>query len=196
MDQSVNTHEVKRPHLRAGILVGVAVVAVASRLMPHPWNLSPVAAMTMFCGAAFLGRRAALLTPLAAIFASDVLLSLVLPNTPLFHPAMAAVYACYVLNVMVGRWLSTRRRDPVDVAVAVLFCSVTFFVVTNVAVWWSYMNHNALDLAACFAGAIPFFQNSLLGNAVFATVFFGGFAIAESRVPELQSDTALRASAI
>ena len=191
MDRSVNTLESQRARVRPGILIGVVVAAAASRLVPHPWNLSPVAAMTVFCGAAFAGQRAALLTPLIAIFASDVLLTLLLPNTPLFHPAMAAVYACYILNVMVGRWLTTRRRDPIDVGVAVLFCSVTFFLVTNIAVWWSYMNHNALDLAACFAAAVPFFQNSLLGNVVFTTVFFGGLAIAESRFSENHTDSAI-----
>ena len=36
-----------------------------------------------------------------------------------------------------------------------------------------------------YVAAIPFFQNSLLGNAVFSALLFGGFAALQRNVPVL-----------
>jgi hypothetical protein len=35
--------------------------------------------------------------------------------------------------------------------------------------------------------AIPFFQNSLLGDACYSTILFGSLALAESRIPALRT---------
>jgi hypothetical protein len=44
----------------------------------------------------------------------------------------------------------------------------------------------AEGLAACYVAAIPFFRNALLGDAFYATVLFGAWALAEARVPALR----------
>jgi hypothetical protein len=41
-------------------------------------------------------------------------------------------------------------------------------------------------LVTCYVAAIPFFQNTLLGDAVFATALFGGLAVAERGFPVLR----------
>lgn len=188
MDQSLNQTQNKKRNLQIAVVVGLAIAAAASRLMPHPWNFSPIAAMTVFCGAMLMRNHLALLVPLAAIFVSDLLLGAV-HSRGVFFPDMPVVYACYVLNIVVGKWLTTRRRNAIDVGTALLFCSVMFFIATNVSYWWFYHPHTALNLAATFEAAIPFFRNALLGNAVFAGVFFGGWAIAETYVPALRTET-------
>jgi hypothetical protein len=38
-------------------------------------------------------------------------------------------------------------------------------------------------LLQAYIAAIPFFQNSLLGNMVFATLLFGGFALLQRNIP-------------
>jgi hypothetical protein len=38
-------------------------------------------------------------------------------------------------------------------------------------------------LSACFVAAIPFFQSSLLGDAFYVTLLFGGFAVLERAMP-------------
>jgi hypothetical protein len=82
-----------------------------------------------------------------------------------------------------------RKKTLLTVAGTVLIASVLFFVVTNFAVW-------AMDgmypmtfegLVVCFTAAIPFFHWTLLGDACFATVLFGGFALVEQRYPGLQA---------
>ena len=59
---------------RSWFVAALAVFAACSRLLPHPPNFAPVAAVALF-GAATLPRRwAAAVVPLAALLASDLLL--------------------------------------------------------------------------------------------------------------------------
>ena len=52
------------------------VAAAAFRLLPHPPNFSPIAALALFGGAQFADRRAAFLVPLTAMFLGDLMLGL------------------------------------------------------------------------------------------------------------------------
>src|SRR5437667_6508735 len=52
-------------------LVGVVVAATAMRLVPHPPNVTPIAAIALFGGAHFASKRAAVAVPLLAMCLSD-----------------------------------------------------------------------------------------------------------------------------
>lgn len=43
-------------------------------------------------------------------------------------------------------------------------------------------------LLSCYAAAIPFFRNTLLGNLGYVAVLFGSFALAERYVPALKKE--------
>src|SRR5512134_3643788 len=63
-----------RPLREAPVMVFVLIVlAAASRLLPHPPNFAPVAAIGLFAGA-MIGRRAGWLVPFVALLASDLVL--------------------------------------------------------------------------------------------------------------------------
>ena len=66
--------------------------------------------------------------------------------------------------------------------------SVLFFVWTNFGVWafWNLYPHTLEGLVACYTAAIPFFRNTLLGDVVYSTALFGGFALAERFLPVLR----------
>ena len=155
-------------------LVGSAALA---RLIPHPPNFTPIGAMALFGGACVADRRLALLLPLAALFLSDLFLGL--------HVLIPVVYGSFVLNVLMGRWLRS-RRTVINTAAVTLAGSVQFFVVTNIACWLLWYPHTVEGLVACYVAAIPFFHNTLLGDAVFATALFGTLAIAERGFPVLR----------
>lgn len=42
-----------------------------------------------------------------------------------------------------------------------------------------YYSYDLNGLVQCFIMAVPFFQNSLLGDLFYTTVLFGGFALIE-----------------
>lgn len=171
---------------RTGLLVALVVGAAVMRLLPHPANFTPVAALALFAGAHFQSRRVAFLVPLSAMLLSDAALQAVQGIG--LHSAMPAVYASFAAVVAIGRLLSSRAR-PLPVATATVASSVVFFIATNFAVWL----HGGLyassweGLVACYIAAIPFFSASLLGDLFYAAVLFGGLAAAERRFPALAS---------
>lgn len=167
-------------HSRLAALLSAILGAAALRLVPHPPNFSPIDAMALFSGA-YLGRRAiAFVAPLAALLLSDALLG--------FYQGMATVYSAVALVVVIGWWLSL-RRTPLRIAAAAVAGSVTFFVITNLGMWLfsGFYPVTYTGLVACYAAAIPFFQNTLAGDLFYAVLLFGGFRIAELMVPRLRA---------
>ncbi len=53
-------------------LSAIIGLAALSRLLPHPPNVTPIAAMALFAGANLGNRKAAFLLPIAAMFLSDI----------------------------------------------------------------------------------------------------------------------------
>jgi hypothetical protein len=169
----------------AALLSAIAVAAVL-RLVPHPPNFSPIDAMALF-GGAYLGRRwIAFAAPLAALLLSDFVLG--------FYHGMATVYATVALIVAIGWWVSS-RRTPLRIAAAAVASSVTFFVITNFGMWLfsGFYPVTWAGLVACYAAAIPFFQNTIAGDFFYTALLFGGFRIAELIVPRLRAGEALPA---
>jgi hypothetical protein len=95
---------------------------------------------------------------------------------------MAAVYLASLLPLLLGRVL--RRRVTVGrLASCAVVSSVAFFVTTNFAVWligdWYANDWNGL--IACYAAAVPFFRHTLCGDLLFSGLFFGSYAVLQSR---------------
>lgn len=174
--------------LRFLVLVAMILAAAASRLIPHPPNFTPIGAMALFGGACFAHRRAAFVVPLAAMFLSDLAIGLLSGNLSLgLHRLIPVVYGSFALIVCLGFWLRS-RRTVLPIAGATLAGSVLFFVLTNFGVWalGSLYPNTWEGLVACYVAAIPFFHNTLFGDAVYSTALFGGLALAEMGLPALR----------
>jgi hypothetical protein len=106
---------------------------------------------------------------------------------------MEVIYGSFILVVCVGLMLR-RKRTPLRIAGAALSSSIIFFVITNFGVWafGSLYPKTIAGLATCYVAAIPFFQNTLVGDALYTAVLFGGFALAERWIPALRERTTLR----
>ena len=167
-------------HARLLAILSAIVVAAALRLVPHPPNFTPVAAMALF-GGAYLGRRwLAFAAPLGAMLLSDAIIG--------FHSYMWATYLSIVLTVLLG-WAALARITVIRVGAAAVASSVLFFGLTNFSVWLgsSVYPQTMAGLAACYAAAIPFFQNTLAGDLFYGGLLFGGFALLERLVPGLRT---------
>lgn len=161
-------------------LLTAIFAAAAMRLLPHPPNFSPIAAMALF-GGAYLPRRAlAFAAPFGALILSDALLGG-------FYPGIAFVYASFALTVLIG-WAVARRKTAFTIAGGALASSLLFFVLTNFGMWLfsGFYPLTWQGLAACYVAAIPFFQNTLAGDLFFTALLFGGFALAERLAPALR----------
>jgi len=164
---------------RTLLALALILLAAALRIAPHPWNFTPVGAMALFSGAVLKDRRLAFFFPLLALFAGDIFVGL--------HKLIPIVYASFLINVAIGLWLRDRRTIA-RIALATLFGAIQFFIVTNFAVWQFLggFPHNVSGLAACYISGIPFFWNTLAGDALYATLLFGGYALAERMLPVLR----------
>jgi hypothetical protein len=165
------------------MLAGMILAAAASRLIPHPPNFTPIAAIALFGGAQFSSKRAAFLVPLAGLFLSDLVFG--------FYTITPVVYGSFTLTACLGFWV--RQRCSVQrIAFAAVASAILFFVLTNFGVWAidNLYPKTTAGLVDCYVAAIPFFQNMLLANVLYSALLFGGFALAENRFVRLREPAA------
>lgn len=174
------------------LLVGMIVAAALSRLMDHPPNFTPLAAIALFGGACFSNRKLAFLAPVAAMFLSDLVLAYTRYHVLRMAAIQPVVYGCILATTAVGLLIKD-RRSVLQVGGGALVGSVLFYCVTNFAVWAENVGHSyprTLDgLAACYWAGIPFFRNTLLGDAVYTTILFGGLAVLENAMSWMRART-------
>ena len=160
------------------ILTLMIFAAAFVRLLPHPPNFAPIAAMALFGGAYFNKKWAAFLVPLAAMFITDLILG--------FHETMWAVYLSFGLIVVFGMMMIKEKKIG-NIFFASVISSVSFFIITNFGTWLStplYQKTGA-GLAACYTAAIPFFHQTLLSDLFFVGILFGAYYLAKQKLPHL-----------
>ena len=151
------------------------VAAILSRLVPHPdWlNFTAVGGALLYFGARRSWRE--MLAPLAALMATDYVLTVYTYHYPFQWQAYVTTWAWYFAVMALG-WILLRARTTfVRVAAGVVLGPTSFFVVSNYAVWvgGTMYPHTFSGLMACFAAAIPFYRNDLISTAIVAGLAFG-----------------------
>ncbi|MEP0862673.1 MAG: hypothetical protein HRF52_14665 [Ignavibacterium sp.] len=148
------------------------------RLIPHPPNFAPIAAMALFSGAYFNKKSFAFAVPLIAMFLTDAIIG--------FHSGMWIVYLSFALIVVIGM-LMLKKVSIKNVVLASVTASLSFFIITNFGVWafGTMYPKNIAGLIECYIAAIPFIQNTLLGDLFFSGVMFGIFEFAKTKLPVL-----------
>jgi hypothetical protein len=162
----------KIENLRFVTLVSIVLAAALSRLLPHPFNFTPIGAIALFGGAYFSRKALAFVIPLAAMLLSDFMIG--------FHGSMGAVYGSFILTVALGMGL-LQKVTPVRVISSAVLSSILFFLITNFAVWYgsqSFYPQTLAGLGACYLAGLQFYQQTLFGNPFLNTVlgdlFFSG----------------------
>uniref|UniRef100_A0A832G7G9 Uncharacterized protein n=1 Tax=Ignavibacterium album TaxID=591197 RepID=A0A832G7G9_9BACT len=161
------------------LILSLMILAAAFvRLIPHPPNFAPIAAMALFSGAYFNKKSFAFAVPLAAMFLTDAIIG--------FHSSMWIVYLSFALIVLIGM-LMLKKISIKNVVVASVTASISFFIITNFGVWalGTMYPKNIAGLIECYIAAIPFIQNTLLGDLFYSGIMFGMFEFAKSKHPVL-----------
>ncbi len=180
---------------KTGSMACIILLAMFSRLVPHPPNFTPMIAVALFAGATLSSRWLALLLPLAAMLLSDAALEAATRMHLLggwlamghgFHRGMLMIYVIFALITAIG-FLLRERKTVVAVSSSVLAASIAFFVLANFGVWaeGAIYPHTMDGLWQCYLAALPFQKWSLLGNAFYALVLFGGLALLEQTMPSI-----------
>jgi len=175
------------------VALSVIIVAAVLRLLPHWPNLTPIAAMALFAGTYIDKKQYAFAIPIAAMFASDLIIGL--------HANILAVYVGFAITVLIG--MAIRKRVNVgSVLLASLISAVIFFLITNFSAWLvdrlyphPIYPQTFAGLLECYGMGLAFFRdfnqgfsfflNDVLGTVFYSAVFYGAFYLTEMRFPVL-----------
>jgi hypothetical protein len=160
---------------------GFILIGAFARLIPHPANFAPIAAMALF-GGVYLNKKQALILPILAMIASDIFLGFDSLSMRL------SVYGSFLLTVFVGFWIKNHKSFK-NIVLASILSSILFFIITNFAVWaFGSLYLKTVDgLMQSYFFAIPFFRNTILGDLTYSGVFFGGYEFAKRLVARLST---------
>jgi hypothetical protein len=145
------------------LLLILICLGVASRLVDHAPNLTPIVGLSLFAGS--ISHRFGWVVPVSIFAISNcwlghygIILSLI-------------VYGSFILPALLGRFAKTSFHAVGLSSLSAVF----FFVVSNFVVWInSGMYERSLQgLITCYTLAIPFFQNSLVSAVFSSSVIFG-----------------------
>ena len=160
------------------ITIGILAVAL-TRLIPHPFNFSPLGALALFAGSKFDKKSLALAVPLLATFISDVILNnffykAMFPTFTLFYNGWYIVYFSYALIALAG-YLFLKQDKWWKLIIGSIGASILFFIISNLSYWTSYNMYTKdfTGLMSCYTAAIPFFKSTLIGNLLWTLVLFG-----------------------
>ncbi|GIK20834.1 MAG: hypothetical protein PHY57_07225 [Ignavibacterium sp.] len=172
------TDQMKKSTSNFWVITLMICVAAFVRLLPHPPNFAPIAAMALFGGAYFNRKAFAFAIPLFAILLTDAIIG--------FYPFAFIVYVSLAVIVLLGI-VMLKKVSVKNVVLASVTASVSFFVITNFGVWMlgTLYPKTPAGLMESYIAAIPFFQNSLIGDLFFSGVMFGVYELVKHKVPAL-----------
>ena len=135
------------------IILSLLVLAVITRLLPHPPNVTPITAIALFGGCNIKDKNLAFVLPLLCMFLTDLFLG--------FHMIMPFVYLSFMCISYIG-------INSEKITNGTIFgSSLLFFLVTNFGVWFFGYPNTLAGLVSCYTLALPFFVNTIIGDLVF-----------------------------
>ena len=183
----------QRISLRFSVITLIILLAAISRLLPHPPNFAPIAAMALFGAAYYSNRIVAFVIPLFSMWISDFLINNLIYGAYFdgivwFYSGSLFTYGAFALIVVLGMY-SLKAVRLHRLALSAVGASAIFFLVSNFGVWFSTgMYPSTLaGLISCYVAGIPFLTNTLIGDLVFTGMLFGSFEICQWRFPILKA---------
>ncbi len=148
------------------------ILGLFSRILPHPANFAPIAAIALFSGI-YLPKKWALTIPLIAMALSDIVLG------TYQWQIMLTVYLAFIVTGLIGLAIKNNKKFQTILG-GTLLASIIFFIATNWAVWafGTMYPHSLNGLLQSYTMALPFFKNSLLGDLFYIGVLAGGMELA------------------
>jgi len=167
------------------LIIGFIALAVLSRLIPHPGNFTPLAAIALFGAAYFKNKKWALIVPVLAWWLSDLLLNITIYSS--YETSLLASYQLWsflsIALIVVAGYFMLRKISIKNVVGSGFVAAVIFFLISNFGVWLSGTMYpmNVGGLFSCYVAGIPFFHWSLLGNIFYLGMMVGVYEWVSAR---------------
>jgi len=187
------------------LMIIVAAMRIPNAVAITSWsNFTPIGAMGLFGGAYFTNKWKAFAFPLLTLFASDLVINLVVfgGKYGVMYNGWYVIYGIFALIVFLGNWL-IKKVSVKNILIASIVAAFSHWLLADFSVWLSGgtdlrtmtpLTKNWAGLIQCYAQGFPFMKNFLMGNLIYSAVLFGGFELAQLRFPvlKLQSLPALQ----
>lgn len=163
------------------------IIAALSRLMPHTPNFTPIGATALFGAAYFTKKYWAILIPLIALWASDLILNNVFyaqwyDGFAWMTTGFLWIIGAFTLIAILGMIVLKKDINPANLLMTSFSASSIFFLVTNFGSWMSSAIYpkTAEGLMACYTAGVPFFWNTVAGDLFYVAVLFGAYEFVKS----------------
>jgi len=153
-------------------ILSLIVLAVITRLLPHPPNVAPIAGIALFGGSRFDNKWIGFGLPLLCMFITDLFLG--------FSSITMFVYLSFMIISYIGINSKTISNGTI------LGSSLLFFLLTNFGVFLLGYPHTIQGLLTCYTLALPFFVNTIIGDLFFTHSMSYSFSKLEERYPVLR----------
>jgi hypothetical protein len=161
------------------LISGMIILAALTRFIPHPFNFTAIGAMALFSGANVKDRRIAFLLPMMVMLITDLYFG--------FHPSIIPVYLAFAFSVMMGITIR-KKQNVLNIGGAAIICSVVFFLITNLPVWYQSISLYPLTWSGTmesYSMALPFFGNQVAGDLIYSGILFGAYSLVKQKYPAL-----------
>ena len=183
----------KKLNLQTGVLSIIILLAAFTRIMPHPPNFSPIAAIGLFGAAHFAKKWQAFFIPLIGIWVSDLVINNYVyssssSNIVWFYSGFYWQYISYILIIFSGLFIFNRGISLTKTVGGMISSSGIFFLVSNFGVWagGTMYPKNFGGLITCYAAGIPFIHNTIISDVLFTTVLFGTYYLLQVEYSSLK----------
>ena len=183
----------KKLNLQTGVLSIIILLAAFTRIMPHPPNFSPMAAIGLFGAAHFAKKWQAFFIPLIGIWVSDLVINNYVyssssSNFVWFYSGFYWQYISYILIIFTGLFIFNRGISLTKTAGGMISSSGIFFLVSNFGVWagGTMYPKNFGGLITCYAAGVPFIHNTIISDVLFTTVLFGAYYLLQVEYSSLK----------
>jgi hypothetical protein len=134
------------------IILSLIILAVLTRLLPHPPNVAPITGIALFAGNKFDNKWIGFILPLVCMFLSDLFLG--------FSSITLFVYLAFMMISYIG--ITNKINNT-----TILKSSTLFFFITNFGVWILGYPLTIQGFITCYTLALPFFVNTIIGDFFF-----------------------------
>lgn len=187
----------KTINAKVGVVILMIILAAVSRIIPHPYNFTPLVAISLFGGAMLQNKWQAFVIPIAAYLISDLVFFLI-GGTGFYGISQLFVYGAMLLVTALG--ITMGKPKALKVLGYSIGGSAIFWIVSNLGVYFGSKISGAIEfepgltLGMTYLRALPFyntysnelFLGAFAGDLFYTSVLFGVFALLQKSYPALR----------
>jgi len=150
------------------LALGLIVIGIVMRFLPHAPNFTPVAAIALF-GGAYLSKKHSVIVPLLLMIVSDMFIGM--------HNVIAFTWGSFILVAFLGILIKKNKKVS-TVLSASIGSSLLFYMITNFGVWlMGWYPNNPKGLLDSYIMGLPFLRDFTFATIIYSAVFFGAYEL-------------------